>query len=51
MQYMSDPVLRKHAPKVDEDDEDKTKIANDNLVKSEDDIIFESLLAADEIEE
>ena len=51
MQYMSDPVLRKHAPKVDEDDDDGKKSANENLVKSEDDIIFESLLAADEVEE
>ena len=46
MQYMSDPVLRKHAPKVNEEDEE-----TENLVKSEDDIIFESLLAKDEIEE
>ena len=46
MQYMSDPALRKHAPKVNEEDEE-----TENLVKSEDDIIFESLLAKDEIEE
>ena len=45
LQYISDPVLRKHAPKISEDDEDE------NVLKTEDDIIFESLLAADEIEE
>ena len=50
LQYISDPVLRKNAPKVDEDD-NETKSANENLVKSQDDIIFESLLAANEIEE
>ena len=41
-------MLRKNAPKVDEDKENN---ADENLVKSEDDIIFESLLAAEEVEE
>ena len=50
LQYISDPVLRKHAPKISEDDEEK-KSADENVLKTEDDIIFESLLAAEEIEE
>ena len=41
-------MLRKNAPKVDEDEENN---ADENLVKSQDDIIFESLLAAEEVEE
>ena len=51
LQYISDPVLRKHAPKISEDDEEKKSAADENVLKTEDDIIFESLLAADEIEE
>ena len=43
-------MLRKNAPKVDEDEENK-KSVDENLVKSQDDIIFESLLAAEEVEE
>ena len=49
--YMSDPVLRKQAAEnVTEEEKEDENTTDQNVEKSEDDIIFESLLAANENE-